>query len=583
MATACQGTCVSLGFNSYICCNMAWSLKNMTRAGLQVRMTAYVTGAVLFVSAVVLLVIASSIRNDYEEFLDERLSDDLAAITRNIEQRMLRVEEATALMSGVSSLLSEGDFALDSLLGHTLAAIVDARSVAIVLREGYVPGCEGFYTRYAKFDDSDSLAFGAYIQDPGFGNFRCWKAACGEGKSVWSEPSGELYGGLGVICYTAPLCRTDGERVGAVFLSVPLSRITSFVTAYKVRKDIDVSIYSAEGTMLVAPDAYILELAAGDLITRESSIEHLGWKVVLSADRKIIDREVRIALLSLSGLILLMFLVMSLVIRFTVRFVAKPFIEQQQRTEREKAVMDGEMKLAAGAQNDLVPHTFPPFPSHPGIDISACLYPARSVGGDLYDYFIDGNRLYFCIGDVSGKGVQASLFMAATHYLFRSVAAGMPPDEAVGQMNRSLCTDNEQCRFVTFWFGSLDLAEGTLDFVNAGHDAPVLVRDGVTSRFQSAGNLPLGILAGAEFKSDRTVLVPGDILLLYTDGVTEAMDTCGHELGREKPFEALDSASGADSMINCVLERVRQHASGAEQSDDITMLCLKFIAKETKN
>lgn len=431
--------------------------KIMTRVGLQLKMTVFVTAAVLAVSAIVLTLMVSRIRKDYEKLADDRLYDALTAISRIMEQRLLRVEDMT------NSSLYE-------------------------------------------------------------------------------------------------------------------SELTSFVTEYKIRKDVDISIFKENGTMVVAPDDYILELTPEDLITRECTIPHIGWKVVLSADRKIIEQAVWKALFSMALLILLMFIVTALAISLTVKYVAEPFVRKQQAVEKEKAVMDSEMALASSAQNELIPHVFPPFPERKEIEISACLHPAREVGGDLYDYFLNDGKLYFCIGDVSGKGVQASLFMAATHYLFRNVAAGMTASEAVNQINRSLSTDNEQCRFVTFWFGCLDLGNGSLEYVNAGHAAPVLIRGGKTEFFLASDNPPLGVLEEMDFIQKNTVLQPSDILLLYTDGVTEAMDSSSNEFGDGRLLEAVRDVSGTGTrdVVDGVLVRVRSHAGGTHQSDDITMLCIKY-------
>lgn len=558
--------------------------KITTKAGLQIKMTVYVTSAVLAVSAIILTVMAQLIRKDYGDFLDERISVDLTAITQNIEQRMLRVEDATNTMAIIASPLLGNDRDIDSLLCRSVRAIDGLQGISIIFREGYLPGTAGYFERYACIDDNHSICLESYENGDEVDSSYYWQKCFGEGRTLWTEATNELISGLDIVCYVVPLYDSDKERVGVVYSWIALNYLTAFVTKYKVRKDIDISVYSDRGTELVAPDDYILEVPPEDLISRECGIGHFGWIVRLSADREIIDKEVREALLSLAILIFVMFIVITLAIIITVKHVAEPFVIQQRQTEKEKAVIDNELQLAAAAQNELVPHVFPPFPSRKGIDLSACLHPARNVGGDLYDYFLLGNKLYFCIGDVSGKGLQASLFMAATHYLFRSVVAGMPAGDAISHMNVSLCTDNEKCRFVTFWFGCLDLGSGELEYVNAGHDAPVFLHDGRVESFPPSENMPLGVCDDAEYLSNTTLLEPGDILLLYTDGITEAMDANGREFGRQNLFDAVGSsdASDASSIIECILKQVRRHASGTVQSDDITMLCLRFITTETK-
>ena len=562
---------------------MARCNEAMTKGGLQIRMTVFVTSAVLLISTAVLVIMAGRISRDYEKMLDNRISDDLVAITRNIEQRMLRIEDATRTIVNTASLLVEDISDLDSVLYHTVYSINDILGMSIIYSKDY--GFVGkFCERYAYLDHNGRILSGTKVYEGEPDARYHWQECYDRETSMWSDPTEGEISGLDIVCYVMPVFDDEGEHAGVSYSWVPLSYVTSFVTSYKIREDIDISIYNGNGAMLVAPDDYILKLSPDDLIVREAEIGHLGWKVILSADRNIIEEEVRKRLVSLGVMILLMSILLVLAIAFVVRHVARPFARRQYLIEKEKAVMDNEMQLASAAQKELIPHVSPPFPERKGIDISATLYPARKVGGDLYDYFILGNTLYFCIGDVSGKGVQASLFMAATHYLFRSVAAGnTAAADVAGRINVSLCADNENCRFITFWFGCLDLASGRLEYVNAGHGAPVLVRNGKAEFFPLSDNMPLGIYDGERYISRSAVLLPGDILLLYTDGVTEAMNPDENVLGPGPMMQAAESVSdgSASDVVGKVLERVIQHTSGAELSDDVTMLCVKFIKTES--
>lgn len=560
-------------------------MRKRDKLGLQIRMTFYVTSAVMLVSAIALSIMTGRIRKYYEETLDDRLSENLTAITRIMEQRLLRVEDATKTVSKiVQDEFSDGE-ELDSLLSYSVASIDDIKSVAVIFDKDRIP-CDGggYYEIFAYRGPGENILLETYVNDAGFEYDDAWQKCYVGGVATWDEFVPLYSEKDSVVGYYMPLTDRNGSRFGMFYSALLESYLTSFVTGYKVRKDMDISIYRPNGTIVVAPDDYILKLATEDMVVRETTIDHIGWKVVLSADRKIISRRVRNALISMILLMLTMLIVIYLAIRYTVRYVARPFVEEQQRVEKENAVMDNEMRLAADAQNELVPHVFPPFPGRKEIDLAACLHPARKVGGDLYDYFLCDDRLFFCIGDVSGKGVQASLFMAATHYLFRSVAEKTSLSNAARQMNVSLSADNGQCRFVTFWLGCLDLCSGTLEYVNAGHDAPVLLRGGVAESLPLSENMPLGVLDDAEFVSGSVTLMPGDILLLYTDGVTEAMDVSGNEFGKDKFLETAGKVTGTDAsgILESVLSTVREHSDGAAQSDDITMICLKFNGKSSK-
>lgn len=564
---------------------MGLKWNKLVPGGLQIRMTAFVTAVVVLVSAVVMVMIEGWVRKDYGQMLNDRLEENLVAISRIMEQRLQRVEASTNTIAAIAPQLLWDEKAVDSLLLHAIDAVDDVRGVSMVFDKDVVKMGGDYFERYARYDESGIILLETFINGPELEKDREWQKCFVEGQPDWGELVTENTKGKNVVSYYVPLTDRDGKRIGMLYSALPETYLTSFVTEYKVRKDIDISIFKLDGEVVVPADDYILNLPPEDLIVKESTIDHIGWNIVLSADKRLIDRGVRKAMTAIVLIFLLMFVGIYLVIRFTVRYVAGPFIAEKRRTEKEKTIMENEMHLASAAQNELVPHVFPPFPDRKGVDLAACLHPARQVGGDLYDYFLHGDSLYFCIGDVSGKGVQAALFMAATHYLFRSMAAGTSVAEAAGQMNASLCADNEKCRFVTFWMGCLDLASGALEYVNAGHDAPLLVRNGSVESFPASEDMPLGVLDEMEFVPGKAMLLPGDILLLYTDGVTEAMDSDNQEFGRTRLCEAVGNAGDADAsaVIGNVLDRVRRHSSGTDQSDDITMLCLKFIRKETKN
>lgn len=551
-----------------------------TEKGLRAQMTLYVTGAVLAVSAVILAIAAPIFRNRYERNLDRQLSDAIAATTSVIEKRMIGIEDATRTMASMAALSDYRSIKeLDTTVTRALKGMgEDVRTVSIVLERGRMPGFSSPYECIAYYDAEGNIRLHPYTDTEGIEGDPTWGKCYIDGQCGWSDPDTELVEGNTFIYYFCPITDTGGRRFGVAYAAILESHLTSLVTKYKARKDVDVSIYSADGKMIVAPDDYILELAPEEMIVQERTIEHLGWKMVFSVDKRIVEDLINKILLAMTLLILLTFIVMTLAIVITVRYVAEPFVRKQQKTESDKAAMDREMQLATSAQNTLVPHDFPAFPQRGEIDLHACLHPARKVGGDLYDYFLQDDRLYFCIGDVSGKGVQAALFMAAAHYLFRSVAGNLPAAEAVQQMNRSLCTGNDQCMFITFWTGCLDLRTGIVEYINAGHNAPVLVHDGKASFLPGSGSIPLGVWEDNEYTAGTFTLESGDTFLLYTDGVSEAMDQAGQEFGNSKTIEAVGSLAGSScaDIVAGILEKVRAHAGGADQSDDITMLCIKY-------
>lgn len=256
--------------------------------------------------------------------------------------------------------------------------------------------------------------------------------------------------------------------------------------------------------------------------------------------------------------------------------------EQMKRlvdTTKAKERIESELNIAKSIQMGLVPHTFSPFPECKGLELYAMLKSAREVGGDLYDFFIRDSKLFFTIGDVSGKGVPASLFMAVTRTLIRiSANKSDSPKEIVATINDTIVKDNEECMFVTMFVGVLHLDTGELHFCNAGHNPP-LITDSEGVRFMTgAENIPVGVLGGFEYKEESTCLNAGQTLLLYTDGLTEAENSEKELYGDERMIALLSKNADCSpkEMIERLKESVAEFTTGVDQSDDLTMLCLRL-------
>jgi phosphoserine phosphatase RsbU/P len=261
-----------------------------------------------------------------------------------------------------------------------------------------------------------------------------------------------------------------------------------------------------------------------------------------------------------------------------------------ERAEMVEAYLQGQMlkqslQLAREIQMGLVPKEFPAFPQIPKIDIFASLEPAQDVGGDLYDYFLlDGNRICFVIGDVSDKGVPAALFMAMVRTAFRMAALGSnePIDSVLQKLNVFLCESNQSQMFVTVFAGVLDLRTGSIEYADGGHEPPYVVRRfGGAAMIEKVGGLALGFVPDYRFQCGRIQLEAGDSLVLYTDGITEAMNSNHDLFGAPRIQETLDRcASGitAQVLTKTLLGGVTAFTAGAQQSDDITLLVIRYVA-----
>ena len=255
------------------------------------------------------------------------------------------------------------------------------------------------------------------------------------------------------------------------------------------------------------------------------------------------------------------------------------YMDELTRTTANKVRIEGELQIARDIQMGMIPQVFPPFPDRKDIDLYASMEPAREVGGDLYDYFIQGGRLYFCIADVSGKGVPASLFMAVVRNLFR--AAGkqeLLPDEIARRINDILSDGNEQLMFVTMFIGAIDLETGRLDFCNCGHNPPVVLpHDGKPVFLSCKANTSIGILPDARFEGEYVDGFKDTPLFLYTDGLNEA-ENPDHELfGSDRLLAILgEPYTDAETVVKRMQKAISAHVAGADASDDLTMLCLEI-------
>jgi phosphoserine phosphatase RsbU/P len=240
-----------------------------------------------------------------------------------------------------------------------------------------------------------------------------------------------------------------------------------------------------------------------------------------------------------------------------------------------------ELTIARKIQESIIPRIFPPFPNRHEVDIHATIIPAKEVGGDFYDYFfIDRDRLGILIGDVSGKGFPAAIFMAMARVLMKSTAMkGLSSSSCMNYVNEFLCSDNDSSMFVTAFYGILDLPTGTLEYCNAGHNPPfILRREGAIEPLPFEGGLVIGALPDFTYSERRARLRPGDAIWLYTDGVTEAMDTQGDFFTVERLIGRLAAVGSlpASGLVRSIIDDVNAFAQGAQQADDITIVALRY-------
>lgn len=426
----------------------------------------------------------------------------------------------------------------------------------------------------------------------------------------WSEPYIDTGGGdIVMTTFSMPVKDPSGKTAAVITADISLDWLTDLVGGSPVYPNAYNMIFSRSGKIMVCPVESLVmrntfhEVAGqfedtaaiaslnrsmfsgetGSVTIRRkralsrvyyAPIERAGWYMSVVIPDKQIFSEIRkvnsfVNLLQAIG-ILMLFLILRNAARNQKRY---------NKLTENKDRMENELRIARDIQMSMIPKVFPPFPERDDLDISAILVPAREVGGDLYDFFIRDEKLFFCIGDVSGKGVPASLVMAVTRSLFRTISAREEsPGRIVSTLNDSMVEMNESNMFVTFFCGILDLATGRMRFCNAGHNAPMTLTD-AKRKLDVVPNLPLGIIPRMEFQEQEIAMGYDDVLFLYTDGLTEA-ENAGHELfGETRMANVLSTRRDSRGHLLALEQAVADFVKDAPRSDDLTMLLIHYVKK----
>lgn len=258
----------------------------------------------------------------------------------------------------------------------------------------------------------------------------------------------------------------------------------------------------------------------------------------------------------------------------------KHYISDLKRTTAAKESLESQLRIASAIQMGMLPKEVDGFCNHKEFGICGFMKPAREVGGDLYNFFmIDEEHLGFTIGDVSDKGIAAALFMSMTNTLIKAIAlTDVSPAEVLFKVNNELCKGNEQSMFVTLFFGKLNIKTGHLAFANAGHNPFILLKYNRMEYQKLASGIVLAAFENFIFSNEQLTLLPGDTMIMYTDGVTEAMNSEHKLFGEERLLDVFKSQTDApiSSLVESVINSVENHVQDFEQSDDITLLTLRF-------
>ena len=433
------------------------------------------------------------------------------------------------------------------------------------------------------------------------------------GHGRWSEPYYDDAGAKMMLCtYTTPIRDGRGDTVALLGADVSLGWLSSVINARHIYPSSYNVVISRTGLVMVGPDENLIlrstiqEVTAysTDSTTRYINQQQMsggsghrditdingekvsvfyapvdgetGWSMSVVCSQKEIYADLR----KVGKQLLLLMLVGMALLGYIIYRTARSARSLRLATA-EKERIGSELRIARNIQESMLPKTFPPYPDRNDVDIFASLVPAKEVGGDLYDFHIRDEKLFFCIADVAGKGVPASLVMAVTRSLFRTVSSQEElPEVIVTTMNKSMADMNESDMFVTLFVGVLDLATRQLHYCNAGHLEPLLIGRGV-GLLPTENNIPIGLMPDWSYKGQETTIYPNTTIFIYTDGLTEAEDSSHAQFGQQRMVrtarEAMKSGKpcSPETIIALQTEALRRFVGNAEQSDDLTMLAIQ--------
>lgn len=502
----------------------------------------------------------------------------------------------------------------DSLMS-VCRRIVEDNSVIMGSTVALVPGYLNKHPLFSPYvcEDADSLRFlSLATPDYDYPSHEWFKSALEAEHSdgTWSEPYIDEGGGeILMTTFSMPVKDYNGRIAAVITADISLDWLSELVGDIHLYPNAFSMVFSRSGQIMVSPinssiekmniqdleaiaydsdtadihrfsDA-ILSGATGNMVANVKGVrnmiyfdpvERTGWSLSIMIPEQEIFATLRrveaiVKIFQILGLIMLI-----LILRSFMRGQVK-YKELNDKRER----MEGELHIASQIQMTMIPKTFPPFPERHDLDIFAHLVPAKEVGGDLYDFLIRDEKLFFCIGDVSGKGVPAALVMSVTRSTFRSVSSHEDsPGKIVTVMNKALSDMNESSMFVTLFCGVLDLKNGHLRYSNAGHNPPFIFTDKIHPLPVDA-NLPLGIMTGVKFSEQEIPFHYDNAIFLYTDGITEAENAQHEQFGEERMIAVMDVRKGASEHVKALEDKVAEFVNGAPQSDDLTMLFIHFL------
>lgn len=538
----------------------------------------------IFIAIFVLLVCSVIyyfyIRKDALHSAEKRAELTLKNTERMILIRMGKIETTVnATRPMVEYALDDPDAMFD-ITRHIAESSSRIMGAGIAFKADYYPEKGHWYETYVGYhygcDTFVSKQLGSAKHD--YLQMDWFKKGLMSPSGFWSDPYFDNAGGKTfLVSYCLPIHDSTNEAVGVICTDITLDTLASIVKSVKLSPRSFCTLTSCEGKLLVGPPT--TQKIRGKCHVFSEKIE--GKNLILTLT--VPDAEMYKRLRKSS----LFFLLMALSGIFAVLFISFQSMQNLWKLNevrlKEQHIED-ELAIARNIQQSLLPSE-QTVKSSKTINIKGLQIPAKYVGGDLFDYYVRDNKLLFCIGDVSGKGVPAALLMAISHSLFRTISShNERPEIMMEALNNAISENNPDIMFITMFLGIMDLTTGTISYCNAGHNPPIVIKNGHAEYLDTEPSLLLGVELSAKYTAHELTLAHGDTLFLYTDGLTEAENAEHETLGEKRALEtaAHFGTLTAEQQIEQMHQAVDQFVNNAEQSDDLTMLAIQYVHGENR-
>ena len=532
-------------------------------------------------------------QNIIQRTMERLVESEMSTIYLSIRNHLAKVE---VTLDNMAWVVADDMAEPDSLLMATRQFVEHNPNVfgsSISCIPDYFPQKGRWYEPYSvrRADGTiETLQLGSADHD--YTQMEFYTGPIAEGSGYWSEPYMDSKGAQAMVTsYSVPVRNGDGKIVAVIDADISLDWLEGVMNEGKVYQGTRRFLVTGSYNLLAGDDGPMFRDALEQLKADSDKIGYVvlkdeqgekkhvfytpvggntDWVLINVLD----DSEVFSRLRHMRLLQLLMAFAGLLLLGFIVWRISRNLDRLRQVNATQERI-DNELRIATNIQTELLPEPLPQ-KERSDIDVYGSLVPARAVGGDIYDYFIRDDKLFFCIGDASGKGIPSAMLMAMTHSLFRAASAHENnPAHIMQTINGSTCENNESNMFVTMFIGILDLPTGHLRYCNAGHDIPVVVGK---EALPAKPNLPVGLFDDFTYQMQETTLEGGSLLFLYTDGLTEAKNNRRQQFSLSRVMAVLEGAASLSpqQLLEKMTAEVHAFVEDAEQSDDLTMLAIRY-------